>query len=321
MTGAPPDVVTFGEVMIRLGTPVGEALESTATLAVHTGGAEANVAVVLARVGFRTAWISKLPSDPLGRRVAAELRRHGVDVSGVIWTPHGRTGVYFVEHAPPPRGVTVHYDRAGSAFSTIASAEIDPALLRGARWLHLTGITPALSASCAQAAAHVVRVAHEAGARLAFDVNYRRKLWSAEQARSVLEPLVGGADLLIAAQEDARDVFGIEGDGTSMAMRLRERFSAGTAIITTGPDGAHLADAAGVHHEAAVPGGVVDPIGRGDAFTAGVLWGVLEGDIRSGMRYGTALAALTATYWGDAPWVTRQDVLATLAGRAPKPAR
>jgi 2-dehydro-3-deoxygluconokinase len=315
------DVLTFGEVMIRLGAPAGEALESASRFSVHVAGAEANVAVTLARMGFASGWISKLPDAPLGRRVAAELRRHGVDVSTVIWTAQGRTGLYFVEHAPPPRGVTVHYDRAGSAFSTITPDDIDWTRVRGAKWIHLTGITPALSETCAQTSARLIKEAKAAGARVSFDVNFRRKLWTADRARMVLEPLVEGADILIAAQEDARDVFQLKGEAGDLAARLRDRTRAAVAIITAGPAGAYLADAGGARHEPALPGGEVDPIGRGDAFAAGVLWGALEGDPDAGLRYGAALAALSQTYWGDVPWSTRQDVLAVLAGRGRKPQR
>lgn len=315
------DVLTFGEVMIRLGAPVGESLESASHLTVHAAGAEANVAVTLARMGFRSGWISKLADNPLGRRMAGELRRHGVDTSAVIWTAGARAGLYFVEHAPPPRGVTVYYDRAGSAFSTITPEEIDWSCVRSAKWVHLTGITPALSDSCARTAARAIKEARAAGSRISFDVNFRRKLWTADRARAALDPLVDGVDILIAAQEDARDVFQVDGDSTGLAARLRGRSHAVAAIVTAGAEGAYLADATGVRHEPAVPGGEVDPIGRGDAFAAGVLWGALESDLAAGLRYGAALAALSQTYWGDVPWSTRQDVLAVLAGRGPKPQR
>jgi len=315
------DVVTFGEVMIRLGATPGESLESSSHFVVHAAGAEANVAVTLARMGFHTGWISKLADNPLGRRMAGELRRHGVDTSAIIWTEEARAGLYFVEHAPPPRGVAVYYDRAGSAFSTITPEEIDWGYVQSAQWMHITGITPALGDSCARTAARFIKEARAAGHRISFDVNFRRKLWTAERARAVLEPLSDGVDILIAAQEDARDVFQIDGDAAELPARMRERCHADAAIVTAGAEGAYLASGTGVRHEPAVPGGEVDPIGRGDAFAAGVLWGALEGDLSAGLRYGTALAALSQTYWGDVPWSTRQDVLAVLAGRGPKPQR
>lgn len=315
------DVVTFGEAMIRLAAPHGEALESASRFDVHAAGAEANVAVTLARMGFRSGWISRLVNDPLGRRIAGEMRRHGVDTSTVVWTSQGRTGLYFVEQAPAPRGVTVHYDRAGSACSALAPEEIDWAYVRAARWAHVTGITPALSESCAATVAKFLGEARAGGVRTSFDVNHRRKLWTAERARTALQPLLEGVDLIIATQEDAREVFELAGKTPDLAAGLRKHARAGSAVVTAGADGAYLADGSTVHHEPAISGAEVDPIGRGDAFAAGLLWGALEGDLRAGLRYGAALAALAQTYWGDVPWCTRQDVVAVLAGRGPKPVR
>lgn len=315
------DVVTLGEAMLRLAAPAGEALEATSGFDVRVAGAEANVAVTLARLGYRTGWVSKVVDDPLGRRVAGELRRHGVDLAALVWTPRGRTGLYFLELGAPPRGVVVHYDRAGSACSTLAPDEVDWAYLRRARWLHLTGITPALSEPCAKTAARAIAEARGAGVRVSFDVNFRRKLWTAEAARATLEPLVRGADLLIAAAEDAREIFGLSGEVGGLATRLRAHLQASTAVVTAGAAGAYLADAGGAIHQPALPGEVVDPIGRGDALAAGLLWGALEDDVRAGLRYGVALAALAQTYWGDIAWITRHDVLAALAGGQDEPRR
>ena len=315
------DVVTLGEAMIRLAAPPGEALEAATHLDARVAGAEANVAIALARMGFRAGWVSKLVDDPFGRRVAGELRRQGVDLSGLIWSPHGRTGLYFIEHAPPPRGVSVYYDRAGSACSMMTPEEVNWAYLRDARWLHLTGITPALSDACARTTARAIQEAKAVGANVSFDINHRRKLWAAERARATLEPMLKGLDLLIATEEDAREVFGLTGDARELVRRLQSHLRPSAAVVTAGADGAYLAGEVGVHHEPAIPGGEVDPIGRGDAFTAGLLWGALDGDFRAGLRYGVALASLAQTYWGDITWSTRQDVQAVLAGRGQKPAR
>ncbi len=312
------DVVLFGEAMIRLSAPPGEALEAAAHFDVHVAGTEANVAVTLARLGFRAGWISKLVDDPLGRRVAGELRRHGVDVSAVVWTTTGRTGLYFVEHAPAPRGVTVYYDRIGSAVTKMTPDEIDWAFVTGAKWIHVTGITMALGDSCEQTAAQFFRVARSTGAHISFDVNHRRKLWTAERARATLEPLLHSVDLLFSTDDDAREVFDLRGDPASLATQLRDRFGATAVAVTAGTSGAWLVDGQGTAHEPAILGPEVDPIGRGDAFAAGVLSGALEGDLRAGLRYGVALAALAQTYWGDVPWSTNADVLAVLAGKTPK---
>lgn len=239
----------------------------------------------------------------------------------MVWTSQGRTGLYFVEHAPPPRGVTVYYDRAASACSTVTPDELDWAYVRNARWIHLTGITPALGDSCARAVARAMHEAKAAGRQVAFDVNHRRKLWTADRARATLEPMLASVDLLIATQEDAREVLGAPGEASEAAARLRERFPSAAVVVTARTTGAYLADGGGVQHEPAVSGSEVDPVGRGDAFAAGLLWGALEGDLRAGLRYGAALAGLAQTYWGDVAWSTKQDVLAVLAGRGHKPVR
>lgn len=312
------DVVTFGEAMIRLATPVGDALESAASLEVRTAGSEANVAITLARMGFQVGWISKLVDDPLGRRIAAEVRRHGVDISRVVWTSQGRTGLYFIERAPAAR---VYYDRTGSACATVTPEEVDWMYVRDARWVHVTGITPALSPSCAAVVARMLEEARGAGIPTSFDVNYRRKLWSPERAHETLEPLLGNLQILIVAQEDAHEVLGLEGDAAEIATRLRAQWRPAIAIVTAGAEGAYLRDHDGLHHEPALPAVEVDPIGRGDAFAAGVLWGVLEGDARAGLRYGVALAAITQATMGDIPWCTRHDVLQILANGDREPRR
>jgi 2-dehydro-3-deoxygluconokinase len=315
------DVVTLGEAMIRLSAPLGESLESAQHLDVRAAGAEANVSVTLARMGFRAGWISRLVDDPLGRRIAGEMRRHGVDVSAIAWTTTGRTGLYFLEPAAAPRGVALFYDRADSAASQITPADIDWAYVRAARWAHVTGITVALGDACAATVVRFLDECRTHGVKTSFDVNHRRKLWTAARACAILEPIVQGVDLLIASHDDAAEVFALRGSAEARASEMRGRFGASAAVITAGEAGAYLADADGVRHEAAVPGLEVDRIGRGDALAAGLLWGALEGDLRAGLRYGVALATLAGTYHGDVAWSTRQDVLALLAGRDSKPVR
>ena len=161
MTDAALDLATLGEVMIRL-SPRGHArLEQAESLEVTVGGAEGNVAVGVSQLGLRAAWISKLPADPFGRRVAGELRRHGVDISRVVWAPEGRVGIYFFEQGAPPRQSQVIYYRAGSTVTTLEEGEVDWAFLASARVIHLTGITPALGP---RPRALVLRAAREAKA-------------------------------------------------------------------------------------------------------------------------------------------------------------
>jgi len=176
------DVITFGETMLRLSAPGYGRLEEAVTLDVRIGGSESNTAVALARLGLRSAWWSKLPTNPLGRRIENEIRRWGVDTSGVIWdeSPPARAGLYFLDFGVAPRGIDVYYDRAASAASALVPEEINPERIAQARLLHLTGITPALSPSCAQATERALALARQARTAVSFDVNYRAKLWSPE---------------------------------------------------------------------------------------------------------------------------------------------
>ena len=145
------DVVTFGETMIRLSPPSHQRLEATDTLECRTGGSESNTAIALARLGRRVSWWSKLPENALGSRVVTSLRRWGVETEHVIWSDSGRAGLYFIEFGSPPRSHQVHYDRSHSAVSTLRHDEVDWPRVHMARHLHVTGITAALSDSCAEA--------------------------------------------------------------------------------------------------------------------------------------------------------------------------
>ncbi|MBC8077222.1 MAG: sugar kinase, partial [Chloroflexales bacterium] len=146
------DLITLGEAMIRLSPTDDERLEQAPRLQVRIGGAEWNVACALARLGLRAAWVSRLTRNPLGQRIAAEARFHGVDTGQVVWTDEDRVGVYYLEPGPPPRGSQVIYDRANSAASRLQPHHLEPSLFGSARAFHLSGITPALGPSCRDAA-------------------------------------------------------------------------------------------------------------------------------------------------------------------------
>src|SRR6266850_2151248 len=180
------DIVTLGEVLVRLAIPSPARFETARQLDLQIGGAEANVAAACARLGLTAAWVSALPANPWGERVRRELAGHGVDCAYVQTTEGARIGTYFLEYGVPPRPVRVLYDRRDSAFARLTPAEVDWAPLRGARLVHLTGITPALGDS---ARALVERALREAST-VSFDVNYRATLWSPEQAREFVEPVL-----------------------------------------------------------------------------------------------------------------------------------
>jgi 2-dehydro-3-deoxygluconokinase len=307
------DVLTLGETMIRLVPRGFTRLEEAQELECRTGGSESNVAVALARLGLRAAWISKLPSNPLGVMIERRIRSFGVDTSHVLWEEGGRAGVYFIEPAAPPRPARVLYDRAHSSASRMSPAEIDWSLLDTVRHLHLTGITPALSDSCRETVARALVEARARGCSTSFDVNYRARLWSSEAARQALEPLLPEVDLLITPLADAQLLWCLSADGEVAAAALRERFGARVVAVTQGAQGALCHDGQ-VRSAASFPVSVVDRVGAGDAFDAGLLFGFLQGDLDQGIAYGMAMAALKHSIPGDEFVATRDEVEALLAG-------
>lgn len=303
--------------MLRLSPPGRARIEQAETLVVHVAGAESNVAVALCRMGLRARWVSRLPGDGRGRRVARSLAAHGVDVGHVQWDDGGRVGVFFVEQGASPRATSVVYDRAGSAAAHLAPENLPPALLADCRHLHVTGITPALSPSCAQTVAYAVAGAKNLGKTVSLDINYRARLWSTEAARTALAPLLPIVDVLITTADDARLLFNIEGEGADIAAVFRDRWGTPAVAVTLGANGAVAADNAMVAHVAAFPVVEVDRLGAGDAFAAGLLTGYLEdGDLARGAQLGMAMAALKLTIPGDELFFTRQEIEALAAGEA-----
>jgi 2-dehydro-3-deoxygluconokinase len=308
------DLVTFGEALLRLTVPVGDRLERTTTLSVSIAGSEANVAIALARMGRRTAWFSSLPDSILGRRVAGELARQGVDVSEVRSVDGGRLGVYFVELARKPRPTTVLYDRSASTAAGMSIEDVPWDLVLSARILHLTGITPALSPSCRDMVLAVVDRARAEHLPFSVDVNYRSKLWSTREAGSTLRRLCQGAEVLMLTSHDAREVFAIEGEPQDLLRRLQAELEASNVIVTRGSAGASWLLGEDIGDTAAHEAEVLDRLGAGDAFAAGVLLGWLEGDVRRGMEYGVAMAALMVGMSGDHFLLEPGDVRAVMEG-------
>src|SRR5204862_2344218 len=190
-----------------------------------------NVAVLAARLGLASRWVSRLPDNALGRMIAARAREHGVDAH-VDWTVDGRLGLYFVEIGGA-RISSVLYDRTGSAISRVTPGSIDwAAVFAGARWYHVSGITPALSDGAAKVTAESLAAAKAAGLTVSYDLNYRAKLWSAKQACATQEPLMEHVDLLIASEEDARGIFGAE-SAESLAPRVETAAVAATPRAQT----------------------------------------------------------------------------------------
>lgn len=309
----PRDLTTLGEALLRLSVPQGERLERMRSLDVSIGGAESNVAAAVAHMGFRVAWLSRLPRSPLGRLVERTIYAQGVDTSGVVWTDQGRVGTYFIEFAAAPRRIEVVYDRARSAVSELTAAELDWDFLLDTRYIHLTGITPGVSDACRELIGEVCERARHAGVQISFDVNYRAKLWTPTAAAEALLPLMKMAQVLICGRKDAATLFDLQGEPESVLFDLRGLTDVPTVVLTQGDEGAlAIADGGSPLYQPALRVDVVDRIGAGDAFSAGVLCGLLEGSLATGLRYGTAMAAHKLTTVGDMLLATRDEVMALL---------
>jgi len=313
----PFDVATFGETMIRLSPPGHERLETAHSLQLRIGGSESNTAIALARLGRSVAWWSRLPRNPLGRRIAADIARWGVDVSHIVWSDSGRAGVYFIEFGAPPRPHEILYDRQESQASRLAPQDVDWSLLDQARHLHLTGITAALSDSCARTVALARSEAAARGLTVSFDVNYRGKLWTPARCREVLQPILREVDLLLCPLADAKAVFGLDGNPESVASQLGRLTRAKAVVVTAGAGGALLAADDQILRQDAIPAVEVDRVGAGDAFSAGLLDGFLDGDLARGLRMGVAMASLKHTLPGDHLISTRDEIEHVLAGLPP----
>jgi len=340
------DVVTFGEAMVRLVPPHFERLEQTRSLDVQIGGGELNVAVGTSRLGLKSTWVSRLPKNALGRLLENRVRQTGVDTSHLIWSDDGRVGLYFVEFGAAPRPSSVLYDRAHSAISAIRPGEVDwKKVLAGAKWLHTSGITPALSDSAAAVTREALKAARESGATVSYDLNYRAKLWSPEKAQAVQEPLMEFVDVLITTEEDTGVVFKIEAEGRTdargfkevtaepfkdVARRLQEKFRFKAVAITLRENPlvwrntwTAIAYADGKFYEdVKYELEIVDRIGGGDSFSAGFIYGSLvKKSYEAAVRYGNAFSALKHTIPGDFNWATLQEVETLLKGASLRVAR
>jgi 2-dehydro-3-deoxygluconokinase len=320
----PFDVVTFGEAMIRLSPPNFRRLEQARSLDVQVGGAELNTAVGLARLGRGVAWVSRLTNNPLGRLVANHAREAGVSTEHVVWTGADRVGVYFLEFGAAPRASSVLYDRKGAAIANVKPGMIPwRDVFAGAKWFHVTGITPGLSAGAAETTKEALAAAKSAGLQTSIDLNYRVKLWNQAEAGRVMSELMQHCDVLITTEEDTERVFGIKGkDYEDGAALTAKRFNLKTVAITVRENPLVWKNSwtAIAYHNGQVlrtrtyEVEIVDRLGAGDSFAAGLIHGLLDGDLQKGLDYGVAASALKHTIPGDFNWVTREEVEATLKG-------
>jgi 2-dehydro-3-deoxygluconokinase len=308
------DLFTFGECLLRLTAPESLRLEQATAFEVHVAGAESNLAIALARLGKRVAWFSRLPDAPHGQLALNFIRQHGVEVSDVLCVPAERMGLFFLERGAPPRSTRVWYDRANSAASRLQPSDLPVGRLAQARWLHFTGITPALSDSCLATCHAAVAQARRHSLKVSFDVNYRSLLWSPQRARETLTPFCQAADIVFIAARDAATVFEVHGNAIAQAEYLQRLWSS-TVVVTDGERGAVACSPNGVVTCAAFPVQIVERLGAGDAFAAGVLCRLMEeAPLAEALRFGAATAALKLSIRGDAALIRRSEVEALLAG-------
>ncbi len=321
------DLVTFGEAMIRLSPPGHQRLEQVTSLEVAIGGAELSVAAGVSRLGMRSAWVSRLPNNPLGRMMANKGREFGVDTSHIAWVDGERAGLYFVDYGASPRPTSVIYDRRNSALAGIRPEMIDwESLLARTRLFHVGGITPALSPSAAGTQIEALRTARSAGCLVSYDLNYRALLWPLEEARAAQLPLMEYVDILITSLPDQPNVTelisGLSGENPAeMAQKLSERFGFKAVLVTMRATPSvqrtiwtSLAYADGqVFTDRSYDVEAVDRLGGGDACVAGFLTGYLEGDMARGLQLGNAFSALKQTSPTDWPWPTREEVETLIA--------
>lgn len=320
-----PDLIAFGEVMVRLAPPHFQRLEQARSLDLEIGGAELNTAAGLVRLGRTASWVSRLPDNPLGKLVANRVREVGVCDKFVQFVPDGRCGLYFLEFGASPRPSSILYDRKDSAISQVHRGMLDwPVIFSGAKWFHATGITAALSIGAAEVVDEAMHAAKAGGLTVSIDLNYRSKLWPRERAAHVMGLLLPMCDVLIASEADAEYLFGIAGeDFSEVAEGLMERFGVKTVVGTRREAslvwrnrfGAVGYSAGQCYESEWYEVEIVDRLGSGDALAAGVIHGLLDGDLKKGLDYGAALGALKHSIPGDIPWIAREEVEGVLSGR------
>lgn len=329
---APGPVVCFGEILLRLSVPRGERLFDERSVLAHFGGAEANVAVALAQLERPVRMVSAVPDDAIGSAALAPLRSHGVDVAFVTRRT-GRLGLYYLEPGAGPRAASVVYDRAGSSFAQWGPDDVDwEAALEGASWLHLSGINPALGPRASEISLAGIAAARRLGVRVSFDGNHRAQLWAswASNPKAIISEILTGVDLFIGNHRDIALILDRHFDGKDDAMRRAAALAAfdafpnlawiaSTVRIVEDADrqslGARLDSRERGLQIACHPlANIVDRIGSGDAFAAGVLDGLLADDEERALETGHALAVLKHFCAGDQSRAAFQEVQAFLAG-------
>lgn len=328
-------VVTFGEIMLRLAPPGYQRFLQSPAFEATFGGGEANVAVSLSHFGAPATFITKLPANPIGDAAVGELLRHGVDTTRIV-RGGKRVGIYYCEKGASQRASKVVYDRQGSAIAEAQPSEFPwKDIFAGAKWFHFTGITPALSDSAAQATLEACKAARAAGLTVSCDLNYRKNLWTPAQAQKVMAELMPHVDVLFANEEDAEKVFGIRAQGSDVASghlghaayedvakQLIQKFGFKKVAITLRTS--HSANDNGwaallfdgqAHFSREYDIHIVDRVGGGDSFCAGLIFALLEGQTAAqAIEFATAASCLKHSIEGDFNLVSADEVRALVGG-------
>lgn len=308
------DFLTVGETLLRLSPPAMQRLDQARAFEVGVGGSELNVACILSRLGRRTAWASRLPDGPLGRIVDGEARRHGVDTQFVRWIDGARQGLMFFEPGPAPRNTRVIYDRKQSAASGMAFEDAPwEVLIEASARLHLSGITPALGPSCRALVGHLAQLGATAGKKVSYDLNYRATLTDPTDARAMLETVAPHLELFIVAERDARGVLGFAEEAERLAEAIAARYGVPLVALTRGgglEPGDILFANGEIRHAPRYPVEIVDRIGAGDSFVAGLIHGLLANDLDLAIRLAAYAAAIGLATPGDINFFAAEDLAA-----------
>ena len=340
------DVVTFGEAMIRLSAPEYRRLENATKLDMEIGGGEYNVAVGCAHLGLKCAWVSRLVDNWTGWVIRNKGREHGVDMSHIEWAKFDgvgleRNGFYHMEVGVGPRASAVTYDRGHTAIMNIEPGIIDwKSIFEGSKWFHVSGITPALSDGAAATTLEALKAANEAGVTTSFDLNFRSKLWSSEKAQATTKQFMPFVKVLIGNEEDFEKVLGLKAEGTSHdydALDPESYKSVATRAVEAYPNVTHVGTTLRVAKTGLLNDWrtllydgsdfylsriyenleLVDRVGGGDNFSAGVITSLIEGkDPQGVVDFAGAYSALAHTFPGDVNWATRSEAESAMRGES-----
>ncbi len=323
-------VVTFGEIMLRLAPNGYYRFFQNDQMKATFGGGEANVAISLANFGLGSVYVTKLPTHAIGQAAVNSLRYFGVDTSKII-RGGDRVGIYYLEKGASQRGSVCIYDRAHSSIAEAQKGEFDwDDIFSDADWFHFTGITPALSENVAELCLEACKAAKLHGVKISCDLNYRGKLWTREAARRTMSELCDYVDVCIANEEDAKDVFGIEAENTdiykgqlsqegyrSVAKQLADQFGFEKVAITLRTSisasvndwAALLYDGDDYYMSKSYHLNIVDRVGGGDSFAAGLIYALLNGKSSAdSIEFAVAASALKHSIEGDFNRVSVSEV-------------